>query len=92
MWPLDRRDGWIWCDTTRADSKAGRSKGTPEGQQFRPEKRNASGVQPRGDPNEEVRPMRPVRVKWGVLVIEVPGELFLALMIKAFLMLHKLNV
>jgi hypothetical protein len=36
--------------------------------------------------------MRPVRVKWGVLVIEVPGELFLALMIKAFLMLHKLNV
>jgi hypothetical protein len=33
-----------------------------------------------------------VRVRWGKLVIEVPGEIFLFLLLKAFLMVHKMNV
>ena len=33
--------------------------------------------------------MRPVRVKWGKLQIELPEDLFFLLLLKAFLMLHK---
>ena len=33
-----------------------------------------------------------VRVKWGKLYVELPGEIFLALLFKAFLMFHNLNV
>jgi hypothetical protein len=36
--------------------------------------------------------MRLVRVKWGKLSFELPGEIFLFLLVKAFLMLHNLNV
>jgi len=36
--------------------------------------------------------MRPVRVEWGKLYLELPGEIFIALLLKAFLMLHNLNV
>jgi hypothetical protein len=32
--------------------------------------------------------MRPVRVKWGKLYLEVPVELVLYLLFKAFLMFH----
>jgi len=36
--------------------------------------------------------MRLVRVRWGKLVIEVPVEIVLFLLLKAFLMVHKMNV
>jgi len=36
--------------------------------------------------------MRLVTVKWGKLVIEVPVEIVLFLLLKAFLMVHKMNV
>ena len=36
--------------------------------------------------------MRPVTVKWGNLHLEVPAEVFLYLLFKAFLMLHLLNI
>jgi hypothetical protein len=32
--------------------------------------------------------MRPVRVKWGKLNFEVPAEIILYLLVKAFLMVH----
>jgi hypothetical protein len=32
--------------------------------------------------------MGPVRVKWGKLNLELPGEIFLYLLFKAFLMFH----
>jgi len=32
--------------------------------------------------------MRPVRVKWGKLNLELPAEIILFLLFKAFLMLH----
>jgi len=32
--------------------------------------------------------MRPVRLEWGKLILELPGEVFLALLFKAFLMYH----
>ncbi len=32
--------------------------------------------------------MRPVRVKWGKLYLELPAEIFLYLLFKAFLMVH----
>jgi hypothetical protein len=35
--------------------------------------------------------MRHVIVKWGKLRIEVPGEVFLALLIKAFLFVHNVS-
>jgi hypothetical protein len=36
--------------------------------------------------------MRLIRVKWGKLYLELPGEIIIALLIKAFLMLHNKNV
>ncbi len=36
--------------------------------------------------------MRLIRVKWGKLLIELPGEIFIFLLLKAFLMLHSLNI
>jgi hypothetical protein len=36
--------------------------------------------------------MRPMRVKWGKLYLEVPVEILLFLLVKAFLLVHKLNV
>lgn len=36
--------------------------------------------------------MRLVRVKWGKFEFELPGELFLLLALKTFLMIHNLNV
>ena len=36
--------------------------------------------------------MRPVRVKWGKLNIELPAEIVLFLLFKAFLMFHNVNV
>jgi hypothetical protein len=69
-----------------------RSSGHREDQKFRPEKRNASGLQPRGDLMKEVkRPMGQVTVKWGKLHIELPGEVFLALLFKAFLIAHSMS-
>ena len=32
-----------------------------------------------------------IRVKWGKLYFEIPGEVFLALALKAFLVLHYLS-
>ncbi len=34
--------------------------------------------------------MAPVRVQWGKLNLEVPGEIFLFLLLKAFLMLQNI--
>jgi len=36
--------------------------------------------------------MRLVRVKWGKLYVELPAEIILYLLFKAFLMLHNVNV
>jgi len=36
--------------------------------------------------------MRPITVKWGKLYLEVPAELILYLLFKAFLVLHVLNI
>jgi hypothetical protein len=36
--------------------------------------------------------MRLLRVKWGKMLVEVPTEIILCVLLKAFLMLHKLNV
>ncbi len=36
--------------------------------------------------------MRAIRLKWGKLLIELPGEIFLFLLLRAFLMLHLLNI
>lgn len=36
--------------------------------------------------------MRLVRVKWGKLQIELPEELFIFLLLKAFLMSHNMDV
>ena len=36
--------------------------------------------------------MRPITVKWGKLYLEVPAELILYLLFKAFLVLHSLNI
>jgi hypothetical protein len=33
-----------------------------------------------------------VRVKWGKFTCELPGEIVLCVLFKAFLMLHNLNV
>jgi hypothetical protein len=34
--------------------------------------------------------MGPVRVRWGKLLIELPAEIFLYLLFKAFLMFHNI--
>ncbi len=34
--------------------------------------------------------MRLVRVRWGKLLFELPGEIFLVLLLKAFLWLHNM--
>jgi len=36
--------------------------------------------------------MRLIKVKWGKFELELPGEVFILLALKTFLMLHKLNV
>ena len=36
--------------------------------------------------------MRLIRVKWGKFKLELPGEIFIFLAIKAFLVVHKLDV
>lgn len=36
--------------------------------------------------------MRLVRVKWGKLLIELPGELFFFLLLRTFLMLHHWSI
>jgi len=36
--------------------------------------------------------MRPITVKWGKLYLEVPAEIILYLLFKAFLVLHSLNI
>ena len=36
--------------------------------------------------------MRPITVKWGKLYLEVPAEIILYLLFKAFLVLHLLNI
>jgi hypothetical protein len=36
--------------------------------------------------------MRLIRVRWGKLLIELPGEIFIVLLLKAFLMLHLLLI
>jgi len=36
--------------------------------------------------------MTPITVKWGKLHLEVPTELILYLLFKAFLVLHSLNI
>ena len=36
--------------------------------------------------------MRLVTVKWGKLYLELPAEIFLYLLFKAFLVLHSLNI
>jgi len=33
-----------------------------------------------------------IRVRWGKLYVELPGEVFLVLLFRAFLMLPQLNV
>ena len=33
-----------------------------------------------------------IRVRWGKLYVELPGEVFLVLLFRTFLMLHQLNV
>ena len=36
--------------------------------------------------------MRPVRVKWGKFELELPGEILIFLLYKAFLIIHNMNV
>ena len=36
--------------------------------------------------------MRLVTVQWGKLKLELPGEIFVFLLLKLFLMLHNVNV
>jgi len=55
-------------------------------QNFRREKRNASGIEAPRRSFEEVRSMRLVRVKWGKFKLELPAEIFILLAVKAFLL------
>ncbi len=55
-------------------------------------KRNASGLEPRGDLIEEVRPMRLIRVEWGKFKLELPADILVFLLLRAFLMFHNMNV
>jgi hypothetical protein len=36
--------------------------------------------------------MRLIRIEWGKFKLELPGEIFIFLLLKAFLVLHFLNV
>jgi hypothetical protein len=55
---------------------------------FRPEKRNASRWQPRGDFSvKEVMLMRPVRVRIGRFSLSMPAEVILYLLAKIFVVL-----
>jgi hypothetical protein len=36
--------------------------------------------------------MRLVKVKWGKFSLEMPGEIFLFVLVKTFLMIQKMNI
>ncbi len=65
---------------------------TSAGSKFRPEKRNAPGVEPRGDLTKEVTSMDRVRIQWGRYKLELPGEVFLLLVLKLLVFLYRTNV